>query len=449
MESFKLLHTALIYDRIPVSEYISERTGITVIIADEEGPAAIASFHLITEPDNVGLPGALRRLVFMGSEQFPYKDVPCLMINDGFGNFSKQVYFDHTAYTVETIFAEELFTLLPIIGDYILFPLLNEESFLTEVHHITGEGEDAGGMYEDVSSEESEIDIYHSVRKESITLTKIKEYHEKFYRPENLKIIVIGSIKPEEVFESLQKLEDKIVSKGQRDDFQRPLQPIRPPPMESSKNLEITVPSDKETHGTFYIAWRTLSCIEDSYTILGLSMVLNYLTECSTSPLLKELVESDDPFARNVYSFKVKNKVSCLCIVFENVPVKKLSQIEAKFQEVLLRMVKDRDIDMKRMETIIETHKMKRIITLEQYPSYLIQCVLMRYLIYGNAEDRCLNPLPELERLLEEPQTFWLDLIQKYLVENHRISVQIIPNKEVKRDMAKKEKERLKLKNEI
>lgn len=49
--------------------------------------------------------------------------------------------------------------------------------------------------------------------RESTNYTKVRNYHKEFYRPENLKVIITGQVKPGEVFRSLEKLENKIVSK--------------------------------------------------------------------------------------------------------------------------------------------------------------------------------------------------------------------------------------------
>ena len=37
--------------------------------------------------------------------------------------------------------------LLPIYADHILYPCLTPESFVTEVHHMTGDAEDKGVVY--------------------------------------------------------------------------------------------------------------------------------------------------------------------------------------------------------------------------------------------------------------------------------------------------------------
>jgi Zn-dependent M16 (insulinase) family peptidase len=34
--------------------------------------------------------------------------------------------------------------------DHILYPLLREEDFMTEVHHISGHGEDSGVVYSEM-----------------------------------------------------------------------------------------------------------------------------------------------------------------------------------------------------------------------------------------------------------------------------------------------------------
>lgn len=41
----------------------------------------------------------------------------------------------------------------------------------------------------------------------------MKDYHKKFYRPENVTLIIAGQVEPEDVFKALQPVEDKVVSK--------------------------------------------------------------------------------------------------------------------------------------------------------------------------------------------------------------------------------------------
>ncbi len=57
---------------------------------------------------------------------------------------------DHTCYTVYTAGAAGFLSILPVYMDHVLHPLLREEDFLTEVHHVNQEGEDAGVVYSEM-----------------------------------------------------------------------------------------------------------------------------------------------------------------------------------------------------------------------------------------------------------------------------------------------------------
>ena len=64
---------------IPVVKYRSNLTGLTVAVARGETPIVNGYFCLPTEAhDNDGLPHTLEHLIFMGSEDYPYKEVASL-----------------------------------------------------------------------------------------------------------------------------------------------------------------------------------------------------------------------------------------------------------------------------------------------------------------------------------------------------------------------------------
>lgn len=65
---------------------------------------------------------------------------------------------DHTCYTILTAGDAGMLTLLPIYADHILNPTLSDEGFTTEVHHIDGEGEDAGVVYCEMQGRENNAD---------------------------------------------------------------------------------------------------------------------------------------------------------------------------------------------------------------------------------------------------------------------------------------------------
>ncbi|XP_023020385.2 uncharacterized protein C05D11.1 isoform X1 [Leptinotarsa decemlineata] len=471
MENFELLYALQAYGRIPVSEYISKKTGLTVVIAEIEGPVVNGYFCLATEAfDDDGLPHTLEHLIFLGSEDYPFKGVLDLLANRCLASGTNAwTDIDHTCYTMETAGSEGFLTLMPIFLEHILYPVLTEEGFITEVHHITSEGTDAGVVYCEMQGRENSAEsrmhlniarniypgkcgyssetggIMKNLR-ESTSNIKVKNYHKEFYRPENLKIIITGQVSPHEVFKSLEKLEEKIVSRGNAKPFERPWQNPVPPLTEGSKELVIKYPTDEETNGLYCIAYRGASCVKDIYSVTATILLLKYLTEFSVSPLPKALVEIEDPYASKVSYNVSENSETCLYIALEDVPIGKLPEVGSKLREILKKILEDKSIDLEQLRSIINKFKLESLSNLENSPHQTIAFMIIGHMLYGSTEQdlqQRINPLTDLTKLLKEPQSFWLDILRKYLVENEYVAIQCVPSKEEQQKMAKEEKERV------
>lgn len=471
MGNFELLHSLKAYNRIPISEYISKKTGLTVVIAEVDGPVVNGYFCLVTEAfDDDGLPHTLEHLIFLGSEEYPYKGVLDLLANRCLASGTNAwTDTDHTCYTMETAGSEGFLTLMPIFLEHILYPVLTEEGFITEVHHITGEGQDAGVVYCEMQGRENaaESRLHLTVARniypgkcgyssetgglmknlrESTNNTKVRNYHKEFYRPENLKIIITGQVKPGDVFNSLAKLEEKIVSKGDRGPFCRPWQNPVPPLTNESKELVIKYPTDEESNGLFSMAWRGASSVKDLYTVTATNLLLKYLTEYSVSPLPKEFVEIEEPYASKICYNLYENSETCVYITFEDVPVEKLPEIRPKLQELLKKILDNKDINMERMESIINRYKLESLSNVENSPHHTVAFMIIGHMLYGNTKEdlqQRVNPLTDLSKFLKEPLSYWLEILRKYFVENKYIAIQCVPSKEEQANMAKEEKERI------
>lgn len=53
----------------------------------------------------------------------------------------------------------------------------------------------------------------HKKQQQHIFPAQIRKYHHEFYRPENLHVIITGMVGAEQVFEALEPIEQKIISK--------------------------------------------------------------------------------------------------------------------------------------------------------------------------------------------------------------------------------------------
>lgn len=141
-------------------------------------------------------------------------------------------------------------------------------AFLTEIHHINGEGEDGGAMYSEIKGIENDMHRRTSLTlqrtafpncgygymvervldniRTSTTIDKVRAYHKQFYSPNNLTLIITGKIAPERVFESLKPIQEKIRIKPKWDTFERPWQT---PVERISKSHDIKVSKMEVTVG--------------------------------------------------------------------------------------------------------------------------------------------------------------------------------------------------------
>jgi Zn-dependent M16 (insulinase) family peptidase len=209
-----------------------------VSIAQVEGPLVHGFFCLATEAhDDDGLPHTLEHLVFMGSEKYPYKGVLDLLANRCLAQGTNAwTDVDHTCYTITTAGTDGFLNLLPIYMDHILYPTLTDSAYITEVHHVNGDGEDAGVVYCEMQARENTSDDlthYEMLQlmypgkcgyksetggrmlnlRVSTSNEKVQSYHHGYYRPDNLCLVITGQIEASQIFETLKPFEDKILSK--------------------------------------------------------------------------------------------------------------------------------------------------------------------------------------------------------------------------------------------
>ncbi|XP_017766196.1 PREDICTED: uncharacterized protein C05D11.1-like [Eufriesea mexicana] len=469
MGAFDFIYSIKANDTIPVHIYKSRNTGITVCIADVDGPVVNGYFCLATEAhDDDGLPHTLEHLIFLGSEDYPYKGVLDLLANRCLASGTNAATeIDCTYYTMTTVGSEGFLSLMPIYLDHVLYPTLTDAGFLTEVHHINGEGEDAGVVYCEMQGKENigEYLLYVELSRaifpgrcgyksivggalknlrKSTSIEKVRQYHQEFYRPENLTLVITGQIKHADVFKALQTVENKIISKGPRGFFKKPWQdPV--PPLTESVDLDIYYPCDNEDNGIVDVAWRGPSAITEMYDLIGCTLLLKYLTDTSVSPLQKEFVEIDNAYASNVGYFYSKYTISMLYLEFESVPKSKIPLMKDQLLRVL-NDVYEKGIDMKRMRTVVHRRILETLSSLENEPHDAIAHMLFEYALYGNTKedlDQRTNHIKNLKKLETETESYWLNLLKTYFLNPPFVIIKGIPSLEKRHELTEKEKTRV------
>lgn len=408
ISAFEVVAETKLNDFIPVKKYKSTNTGLTVVLGDIEGPIVSGKFVVLTEAsDNDGLPHTLEHLISLGSEEYPFKGVLDLVANRCMASGTNAwTDDDHTCYTIECVGAEGFLRTLPVYMDHILYPLLTDAAFLTEVHHITGEGKNGGVVYcemqgvENTGEARTNLELMKGLYpgtgyavecgglmenlRESTTNEKIKEFHKKFYRPENLTLIIGGQVDPNEVFEALVPIEKKILSKGELPPWTRPWKtPLEP--LDETKTLTIFYPDDDETNGMVAMGYRGPPLPSQVYLHQACVILLRYLSDTTTSPLTRDMVEIDDPYASGVCCYAAPNCESFLRCSFRNVPIKKMDEVYDKYFSVLCGIANgDEPIDMKRMKEVIEKEMVENLGSMETYPHMVLSSFVITHTIHAD-----------------------------------------------------------------
>jgi Zn-dependent M16 (insulinase) family peptidase len=217
-----------------ITQYESERSGMQVTIADRKGPKINGYFTLATEIlDDSGAPHTLEHLVFMGSKSYRYKGLLDKLASRAYSSTNAWTAVDHTAYSLETAGWDGFAQILPVYLEHVILPIITDETCITEVHHVDGEGNDAGVVYSEMqalqytSTELMDLRARRLLYPETVgfryetggmmealrvlTPQRIREFHKAMYRPQNLAVIVIGETDHQSLLDILDRFEESIM----------------------------------------------------------------------------------------------------------------------------------------------------------------------------------------------------------------------------------------------
>ena len=183
------------------------------------------SINFPTPPtDDTGVPHILEHAVLAGSHKFPVKEPFFEMIKMSMATFiNAMTSSDHTYYPVASNVKKDLFNLAEVYFDAVFHPLLTEETFKREGHHLapvdpedpTGDLKITGIVYNEMKGvfSDPESRLYRSMTsrllpdtlyaKESggdpdaipdLTYQQLKSFHETYYHPSNGYFFLYGDI---------------------------------------------------------------------------------------------------------------------------------------------------------------------------------------------------------------------------------------------------------------
>lgn len=193
-----------------------KKTGLEIAYHQCESEETGFSFCFRTpvEDPYLGTTHVLEHCVLQASKKYDVSFLQLLPLSV-YTDFNAETTNLSTRYFFYSLLEKECFKLIPILAEYLFFPKLSEECFMQECMRVefdsTGDGrkkEIAGVIYNEMKPIPPEESLYGGVyyKLHELTNNKLKEYHKKYYRPDNCLFVFNGKSTIEEVLKNVNKI---------------------------------------------------------------------------------------------------------------------------------------------------------------------------------------------------------------------------------------------------
>lgn len=458
-----------------ITQYESERTGMRVVVVDQEGPKLHGFFVLATEiHDDSGAPHTLEHLCFMGSKSYKYKGFLDKLATRAYSGTNAWTATDHTAYTLETAGWAGFAQILPVYLEHVILPTLTDAGCTTEVHHIDGNGNDAGVVYSEMqgvqntASELIELQSKRILYPEGVgyryetggmmeqlrvlTADRIREFHREMYQPKNLCVAIFGEANHKELLSILDEFETSILSDIPSPDapFTRPwIESKRAPSLEKSTLLRVEFPEEDESFGEIDIRFLGPDCA-DALSAGALNIVLLYLAGSSAALMDNTIVEKEQ-LASGIYYQVDSRPRTEISFSMSSVETRRLEEVEKRFFEVL-KDAMQKPLNMDFMKDCIDRQVRTYKFNAEGSPTAFADFIISDYL-YGQRDGSTLEDVKSLQHYTKVLRSWsedqWKHFIKKYISDAPHVSILGVPSArlseklksdEVKRIEAQKER---------
>lgn len=436
------------YAPTKITQYESERSGMQIIVADRKGPKVNGYFTLATEIfDDSGAPHTLEHLVFMGSKSYRYKGLLDKLASRAYGSTNAWTATDHTAYTLETAGWEGFAQTLPVYLEHLVVPTITDAGCLTEVHHIDGEGNDAGVVYSEMqavqytSSELMDLRARRLLYPENVgfryetggmmealrvlTPEKIRDFHRTMYQPRNMCVIIVGEVDHENLLQILDTFEESVIADipPVGAPFRRPwIESAQPPPLKETTVETVEFPEEDESVGDVVVAFFGPNCTNVLETT-ALNVLLTYLCGSSVAVLENVMVEKEELASSISYWWDARPN-SIIWFQPTGVATEKLEFVEQRLIS-LLKEVASKPLDMSYINECIHRERRQVKAQAEESESFYSNNIITDYL-FGARDGSTLKGLASLgeyDQLQKWNDDEWRTFLRKWISDAHHISI--------------------------
>ena len=471
---------------------IDELRAVTIELAHQHSGARL--LHLYTEDtenlfsinfptppsDDTGVPHILEHAVLAGSHKFPVKEPFFEMIKMSMATFiNAMTSADFTCYPVSSNVKKDLFNLAEVYFDAVFHPLLTENTFRSEGHHLapadpddpTGDLKITGIVYNEMKGafSDPEARLYRSMSNQllpdtlyacesggdpvaipDLTYAQLKTFHETYYHPSNGYFILYGDIPTKDYLTFLADKLDNIP----RNAASTALRPLRPevthqPKWDTPRTVTDTYPVGADeplTEKTYLmLSWLTGDATHPEEVILSQILSL-ILVGNEAAPLRKAIIDSK--LGTDIASASASS-IGPTSVFYIALKGSETDRIEAFTQLVTdtLKQIADSEIDSEKVEAAFQqlTYHYQEVASM--FPLRMLYRVLNSW-IYEKDSDTFLKIGEAFNNVRQQ----WLDnpsilndFIRKNFIENpHRLTNILSPDRDMQAKMDTKLAEQMK-----
>ncbi len=426
------------------------------------------SINFPTPPsDDTGVPHILEHAVLAGSHKFPVKEPFFEMIKMSMATFiNAMTSSDFTCYPVSSNVKKDLFNLAEVYFDAVFHPLLTENTFKREGHHLapvdpdnpTGDLKITGIVYNEMKGafSDPEACLYRSVMRRllpdtlyanesggdpdaipDLTYAALKGFHETYYHPSNGYFVLYGDIPTSDYLAFLADKLDRI-PKNAANTALRPLRPevTHQPKWDAPRTATDTYPvgADEPLAEKTYLmlSWLIGDATDPEEVVLGRIMSLILLGN-EAAPLRKAII--DAKLGADIV-FSGASSIGPEATFYIALKGSEADRVDAFSGLVIdtLTQITDSEIDSEKVEAAFQqaTYHYQEVASM--FPLRMLYRVIEGW-IYEKDSDTFLKmgqTLNAVRQQWQENPSIFNELIREKLIENpHRLTSVLSPDRDM------------------
>ena len=410
-------------------------------------------------PDDTGVPHILEHCVLAGSRKFPVREPFFEMVKMSMATFiNAMTGWECTYYPVASNVKQDLFNLAEVYFDAVFYPLLTEQTFKREAHHLapankdnpTGDLTINGIVYNEMKGNFSDPEsrLYREMSRalfpdsiygresggdpESIpdlTYDDFKKFFQTFYHPSNSYFLLYGNIPTQEY---LAFLKDKLSAFDRQTDSQLiDFQPRwnKPRLMFDSYPIGAEEPADEKTY--IVMNW-IVGKGTDPLDIASFFILSNILIGNEAAPLKKAIIDSKLGQDLIYSGFGVVGLETVFRVGLKGAEADRRDAFVSLVLDALTEIAKN-GIDRERVEAAFQQAAYHFREILPSYPLHLMSRVLDAWIFGADPLTfvRMNEHLATCRQMYDDDEHFFNKLIQERILKNtHRLTFVLRPDRE-------------------